>query len=116
MNTNSATALRTSPFPFFSSKKHSNTKLFNIFKILDHAHIVFGSISFIQMFQIFARKLLAFKTIFCRACLENYAIFDFAFDPGNRFIEVSSPATRTSIFILQICPADTTVHPAWSNE
>ena len=86
------------------------------FKILDHAHIVFGSISFIQMFQIFARKLLAFKTIFCLACLENYAIFDFAFDPGNRFIEVSSPATRTSIFILQICPADTTVHPAWSNE
>ncbi len=31
----------------------------------------------------------------------------------NMFIEVSSSATRTFIFIPQIYPADTTVHPAW---
>jgi len=116
MNTNSATAFRTSPFLFFSSKKCSNSKLFNIFKILDHAHFVFGSISFIQMFQIIARKLLTFKTIFCLVCLEKYAIFDCAFNTSNRFIEVSSSATRAFIFNPQICHADTTVHPAWSNE
>ena len=76
-------------FLFFSYKKCSKTKLFNIFKILDHAHIVFSSISFIQMFQIITRKLLAFKTIFCLACLENYAIFYFAFDTSDGFIEVT---------------------------
>lgn len=116
MNTNSATAFRTSPFLVFSSKKCPNTKLFNIFKILDHAHIVFCSISFIQMFQIITRKLLAFKTIFRLFCLENHAIFDFASDTSKRFLEVISSATGTVVFIPHICPADTTVHPAWGNE
>lgn len=79
MHTNSASAFRTSPFYFFIFNKFSYARFFDIFKIFHHAHIIFSTISFIQMFQIIARKFLASKTIFCLACLENYAIFNFAF-------------------------------------
>lgn|GEM_PF-4959614 len=50
MNTNSSATLRTSPSGFFIANKFSYTVFLNIFKIFNLAHIVFSSVSFIQMF------------------------------------------------------------------
>ena len=47
MNTNNFSAFGTSPFYFFISNKFLYTKFFNELKIFNHAHIVFGPISYI---------------------------------------------------------------------
>lgn len=49
MNTNGSTTLRTSPSGFFIANKFSYTVFLNIFKIFYLAHVVFSSVSFIQL-------------------------------------------------------------------
>jgi hypothetical protein len=116
MNTNRASTLGTSPFYVFILQKFSNTEIPNISKVFDHAHIVFGSISFIQMFQVLAREIITSKTILCFTFLKNSAIFDFTSSNGNGFIGICCPATGAFIFLSQISHANATVHATGSNK
>ena len=50
MDTDCAATFGACPSYFLISKKFPDTKFFNVFKILDHTHMVFGAISFIEMF------------------------------------------------------------------
>jgi hypothetical protein len=74
--------------------------------------MVFGAISLIQMFQLVAGKSLTAKTKFNFFFLKNFAIFDFTSNPGNGFLDVCFPATRTFIFFSQISHAKATIHSA----
>ena len=80
VDTDDAPAFGASPSDFFVDHKLLNSKSLDIFKILDHAHVVLGSISFIHVFQIFAGKTVASKTKFDFTFLNYFAIFDFASD------------------------------------
>jgi hypothetical protein len=112
MDTNGASAFRTSPSCFFMGNKFSYTQFLYILKILDHAYMVFSSIPFIQMAQNVARKFLTFKTNPCFSFLKNFAVFDFTSSTSNGFMGICSPATETFILFSQISHANTTIHSA----
>ena len=99
MDANNASTFGAGPPCFFISDKFPYAEFFNMLQIFDHTHIVFGSISFIQILQKCARKVITFKAEFCFAVSKNFAIFNFASGTGNRFVDVIDSAARTFIFI-----------------
>jgi hypothetical protein len=98
VNTDRAAAFRASPPDSFVGKKFSNPEILNMFEILDHAHAVFGSISFIQMLHRPTGKAFTFKTKFDFAFLNHSAIFDFASGNTNRLTLVEVSASRAFVF------------------
>jgi len=113
MGTNGASALRTTPSHFFILDEFSYAPSFNVLKVFNHAHVVVGPISGIQMPQIIAGKFSAFKTKRCFSFFKNFAVFDFASDPGSWFIGVCPPAAGAFIFLTQVSYANATVHATW---
>jgi hypothetical protein len=84
--------------------------------MFDHAHVVSSPVSFIQMLQIFAGKIVTSKTILCFALLDNFAVYDFTSHYGNGFIGICGPATGALIFFSQISHANATVHATGSDK
>jgi hypothetical protein len=72
--------------------------MLNILKVFDHAHSVFGPVSFVLMFMMAARKIFTLKAEFCFSILKHFAVFNFALGPGNGFIPVVNSAAKTFIF------------------
>jgi hypothetical protein len=97
MDTNLASTSGASPSYIFVLNKFPDTVISYIFKIFDHTHIVFGSVSCIQMFQIVTGEIIAFKTKLCAAGSKNCAVLDFTSHTGNRFIGIRSSAAGTFI-------------------
>jgi hypothetical protein len=114
MNTNRPFTSGTSPFSLFVLYKISYTEIFNIYKILDHAHVVFGSISCVQMVQKITGEISAFKTMLCAAAPKNVAVLNFTSNASDWFICIRFSATGTFIFLSQIRHTNTTVHSAGS--
>jgi len=85
-------------------------------EVIDHAHIVFSSVSSIQMFQILAGKTITSKTILCSTFLNDFAVFDFTSNNGNGFIGICCPATGASVSSCQIGHANPAVHSAWCDQ
>jgi hypothetical protein len=104
MNTDRAFASGTGPSYIFILYKFPNTIIPDIFKIFNHAHIIFGSISFIQMFQIYAGEISAFKTELRPTFSKYFAVLDFTSDTGDRFIGVRSFTAGAIIYFSQIKP------------
>jgi hypothetical protein len=48
--------------------------------------------------------------------LKEFTFLNFAFDPRDRFIDVTLPAAWTFVFFSQIGRTNTTVHSAGSDE
>jgi hypothetical protein len=88
----------------------------DLVQVLDHAHVVFGSVSFIQMSQILAGKTVTSKTELCFTFLNNFTVFDFTSNNGNGFVGICCPATGAFISFPQISHANPAVHSAWRNE
>jgi hypothetical protein len=78
--------------------------------------MVFGPVSCIQMFQIIAGKISAFKTKFCFAVMKNCAVLDFTSNPGDWFIRVHSSTTNTFILFSQVRHTNAAVHSTGSDE
>jgi len=116
MYANRAAAFRASPFCFFVLKKLACSNPSYVFKILDHAHPVFGPVSFIQMLQTPTGKLFTLETKSCLGLWQELTCFDFAFQARNRFINVLSSTTRTLFSFSQIRHAKAAIHPAGGNE
>jgi hypothetical protein len=98
VNTNRTFTSGASPFYVFTRQKFSHTEILNISKIFNHAHIVFGAVSCIQMFQIIAGEISAFKTKLRFAFSKKIAVLDFTSHAGNRFIGIRCSAAGTFIF------------------
>jgi hypothetical protein len=98
VNANSAAAKRASPSNFFVLNEFFYPKLPNIFKILDHAHPIFGSIPLVQMFKPVAGKHFALKTKLRFTFFKYLAGFDFASNAGNRLFNTVIPASRAFVF------------------
>lgn len=88
----------------------------DIVQVLDHAHIVFSSVSFIQMFQIVAGRIVTSKTKLYFTLLNNFTVFDFTSNNGNGFIGICCPATRAFISFSQIGHANAAVHSTRRDE
>jgi hypothetical protein len=85
-------------------------------EVIDHAHLVFGSVSFVQVFQTTTGRIVTSKTELCFTFLNNFAVFDFASNNGNCFIGICCPATGASVSFSQISHANPAVHSAWCNQ
>jgi hypothetical protein len=114
MNTYCAFTFGASPFYILVLYKFPDTVIPDIFKVFDHAHIVFGPVSRIKMFQITAGEISAFKTKFCAVFLKCFAGLNFTSNTCDRFIYVRSSAAWTFVFHPQMTPANTTVYTARS--
>jgi hypothetical protein len=116
VNTDHAAAVGARPSDFFVGNKFSNSQPLDVFKILDHTHVVSGSISFIHVLHTFAGKTVAFKTKLCIPLLKDFAVFDFAPEGADGFIGIFHPATWAGVLVSQISHASAAVHPAGSDE
>ncbi len=74
MDANDPAAARTFPAFLFAAEELSDTFLFDIFKVLEHAHPVFCPVSFVQMFQSLAGEYFTFKTILGFSFFEVFTV------------------------------------------
>jgi hypothetical protein len=109
-------AIWASPADFFVCDKLPNSKLLDIFKILDGAHVVSSSISFIHVFDLLAGKTVTLETELQFPLLQHFAVFDSAPEDADCFIGVFHPAPWAGVFIPQVSHAGSAVHPARSDE
>jgi len=103
------------PSNIFLFDELSYTGITDIFEVLQHAHAVFGSVSFIQLLQSGAGVDSAGKAIFHFPLLEFIAVSDYTSDAAIRYILIAAPATRTNPFLPQMCVANTAIHAAGSD-
>ena len=88
--------------------------ILDIFKIIDHAHIVFGPVSIVQMFQIVAGIISAFKTKLDSIFLKNSTVLDFTSNTGDGFLGVRFSAAVTFIPCSHISHTNAAVHSTGS--
>lgn len=73
--------------------------LLDVSKVLDHAHMILGTIPFIQFLQSFAGKAFARKTKFKFTALYKFAILYLASWYGNGLPPIRRPAPPAFVFI-----------------
>lgn len=112
MNTNGTATLGTRPSQLFLLRECTYAVRPYVFKVLEHAHVVFGAVPFVQMFQGLTGKTVTFKAVLCAFSSKRSAILDLAPDNSDGFVSVSSPAPGTSVLFSQVRHANATVHAA----
>jgi hypothetical protein len=80
-------------------------------QVLDHAHVVFCAIAFVQLFQS-GTVLYAFKTELGFALIYRLAVFDTASNARRQLICIVATAAGAFIFFSQISHANPAVHAA----
>jgi len=86
------------------------------FEVLNHAHIVFSSVSSIQMFQTTTGRIVTSKTELHLTFLNDFAVLDFASNNANCLIGICCPATGAFVPFSQIGHANPAVHSAWCDQ
>jgi len=94
------------------SDEFSDPVFFDISEIFDHAHVVFGAVSFIQISKSFTGEIVTSKTIFGFAASNDFAVHDPASDNGNGFVGLFYSASGAPVFFSQISHAYAAVHAA----
>jgi hypothetical protein len=105
MDTDHLIAHGTGPFLFFISYKPSYAVLLYIHKIVNHAHVILGSIALIQVIKPIARKPVTIGAEPEAALHHLLTRLDPAIDACFRLAAVIAPATRTCIFVSYISTA-----------
>jgi len=116
VNANHPAAFGTRPSVLLACQESPDTEILDIFEILNHAHIVLGSISSVQMFDSVAREFFAFKTKLCFSVLKHFAVFDSASGASNGFIGIVNSAAMASFLGSQIGHANSAIHSAGCNK
>jgi hypothetical protein len=120
MDTNHFTTFGTDPFHFLIPNEMSNPKFIYHFEIVDHAHSILCSISFIQLFQPGAWiTITTIGTILNFALGDLFAIFNSTSITVFRFLTISISvlsATWTRILFSNVSQAKATVHSARCNQ
>jgi hypothetical protein len=115
VNADYLAALGTGPFFLFIPDEIPYAKVTDIFKIVDHAHAVFRSISLIQLFQPGAGEAFASEAVPAPG-VHLFTVLDSTQDAGFRFAAVVAPATGTCLFISYVSPAEAAIHSAGSDQ
>jgi hypothetical protein len=116
VNTDHAAAVGARPSDFFVGNKFSNSQPLDVFKVLDHTHVVSGPISFIHVLHLLAWKTVTFKTELYIPLLKDFAVFDFAPEGADGFIGIFHPATWAGVLVSQISHASAAVHSTGGDE
>ena len=116
MNADPASTFGAGPSCVFISQKFIHPEIPDIRKIFDHAHIVSGAISLIQMLQILAGKIVTFKTKGYLPLLNDLTVSDLAPGDANGFMGIHYPASGAFILFSQISHANAAIHTTGTNE
>ena len=116
VDTDSAAAVGASPADFFVCHKLPNSKPLDVFEILDHAHVVSGSIPFIHVFHLLAGKTVTLEAELQIPLLKDFTVLDLASEDADGFIGVFHPATWAGVFISQVCHASAAIHSTGGDE
>ena len=82
MATNRSATTIAGPFSFLILKKFFHTMLFDKFQVLDHAHMVFGSVTLVNALQSLTGVLPAFiRAMFPIVFLPDIAVLDHTIFP-----------------------------------
>ena len=99
-------------FPFC---EFSNACIPDVFEVFDHAHAIFGSVAFIQLFESGAGIGWAGETE-PSASRELFAVLDSTSDAACGLVFVTPPASGASVLFPYIGITDTAVHTAGSDQ
>jgi hypothetical protein len=116
VNTDRAAAVRAGPSDLFIGNELPDSEPADGLQIFEHAHVVPGPISLVQLLHAGTGKLLTLKAKSRFDILKRFTVFDLASNAIDRFINVSSSAAGTFLFVPQIRHANAAVHSAGSNE
>jgi hypothetical protein len=116
VNTDRAAAVRAGPSDLFISYELPNPKLANVLQIFEHAHVVAGPVSLVQLLHARTGKLLTLKTKSWFCILDVFTIFDPALDAIGGLVNVRASAAGTFVFFSQISQANTAVHSTGGDE
>jgi hypothetical protein len=112
MDADSAAAGGAGPSALFGADKSPDTGFLNISQVFDHAHVVFSTVSLIQMLHCRARERTALKAELESALLHGGTVQYFAPHAGNGFSGILSPAPGAPVPLPQVGHAEPAVHPA----
>jgi len=115
VNADRAAAVRAVPTDLFVCHELPNSKLANGFQIFEHAHVVPGPISLIQLLQTRTGKLLTLKAKSWFCVLDVFTIFDPALGAIGGLMNIRASAAGTFVFFSQISQANAAVHSAGGN-
>ena len=104
------------PSKFFVFKKKFNTIWINGIQILQHAHLVSSTVSFIQILKPFTGIFFTLKTKVELITDQNFTIHNLAVHTMSWFCCRTFQTSRTRIPHPQVANACTAVHPTRSNE
>ena len=116
VNTHHLTAFRTDPLRFFIPNEMPDSEFIYHVEILNHAHAISGSISFIQLVQCRTGKDVTLEAVADFPLCYRFTCFDFAYDPGFWLCAVVFSAAGAMIFFPYICTTKTAVHPAGGDQ
>ena len=80
-------------------------------QVLDHAHVIFGAIALVQMFQS-STMFFALEAELRFALIYRLTVFNAASKAGRHLLCIVSAAAWASIFVSQISHANSAVHSA----
>ncbi len=113
-----ASALAAGPPGFLALYMRFDSMFFDVIKVFKHAHIVFGPVSLIQIFESSARILLAFKTKTRFIVLNHRAILDYTTVASFGFVFdvdlVAAPFAM--VFLALVTQTKSAVHSARRNQ
>jgi len=105
VNADYSSAGRAGPAYSFLRKESSITSLLDALKVLDRAHMVSGTVPFIQQHQAIARDLVALKAELRAFSMSLAARLHLTLDAGDWLVGIVGPATGTDIASTQVCCA-----------
>jgi hypothetical protein len=97
VHTDDTTALKARPSLLLIVNESIQADTFDIFEVFYHAHCIFGSVSFIQLFQPFAGELITFKAKLGLVFL-NYFTVSYNAINTTRCIDISVATRAFSLF------------------
>ena len=86
--------------------------VFDHLKVFDHAHVVFGTVAFVELFDAPAGKFFAFTTKSGCQIFPDFTGYHDALAAVGRFVFIQSKAAAAGIFRSQIGHACPAVHAA----
>jgi hypothetical protein len=110
-----ASAFRASPPCFFFLQEFSDPRLFDVFEVLYHAHMVLQTISFIQALQPIAWGIYALGAEFFFFASDFAGLYP-ALNSGDGLVFVRFSAAWALVLLSQISEAGAAVHSAGCDE
>ncbi len=116
VNADDASASGASILRPLCGKESLHAIFLDLTQVLDHAHLVLGSVSLVKMPQPVAGKTVTSRTVLFSTFLHCLAVLDLASDNRNGFVGICRPATGASVLFSQERHAYSAVHSTRSNQ